>query len=797
MASQKKKEKRASKNAKKKVKFADQYKEQPEPTNNDANHTNDANDTKAKSHGSESNHKSPMASGETDDDDVISIEDSSSSEEDFDEVSNREEFLAQGARQDGMHIQNGVRNLPPEATVYLQECSFVYRHAWLMYEKKDDNEYFNIARNCLLGNIRTVNRRLHALNFDKQYVDEWRSSVTDYKRPPNVRTDKENYVNSFKMNSGLIDTIALIKKEYDSFFDMIPGSKARRKLAKDITITIYAQKSIVYDMGLTYKSIILPEIADKVFFIMQEGLTAVDKDLKSKIIAWLEGDDRDPTAFQRDLIRQVPGILDTLFDRLQGKKPIDKQMKQLEKIQHALEKSNTSMSFEETDHQLGIEKLRELTKALGKSSAKAFRDKLESLKWDYTVYLDAQGWKCIIDDTPALKLKTQRQEEKLLEARPKKKLVEYKVPVNSELDKEKHPLPNREENIREDGDEDRSDNDSDGVGGSQPTSEQDEDDDDDRESGGDAAVGAEEDDNDDIDSDGDAAMGTEEDDDSRESDEDIEMSERGGEDEFSTKSHKARAKNPMGNGDPESDPKSKTSENMAFSKRRVRGPLNPDNRATPFGYIVGGRPIGLFSSRFVVNVGTFDQPVHRIIPGTEFGRNAGPELVKKWPLPMPKLAQDAADRHPADVLDLVDYVEGEPHAKRRPITYYCVWWKGKGSKKKELLWLSRADLISVCGKSWLDKKTQDAFDENGGAKKESRHDIVEGDWRWNTQILADCKARGLHPDTRKPLHESQREDMPWLFLGAGTDAERGRKVKVEPDEESTAHIGVKSKRYKK
>ncbi|KAM0714189.1 hypothetical protein Q7P37_009238 [Cladosporium fusiforme] len=479
MASQKKKEKQASKNAKKKVKSADKSREQPEPTQsdandaNDANNANDANDANdahnanAKNHGSGSNYKPPEARGETDDDDVISIGDSSSSEEDLDEVSRREEFLAQ------------------EAAEYLQECSFIYRHAWMMHDHDNDEYYFDIARNDLLGNIKSVNAKLHTLKFDKQYVEEWKSSITDYKRLQNVRTDKENYVNSFKMNTGLIDTIALIKKEYDSFFDMIPWSKARKQLAKNITTTIYAQKSIVYDMGLTYKSIILPDIADKVFFIIQEGLAAVDKGLKSKIIAWLEGDDRDPTAVQRALIRQVPRILDTLFGKLQGKEPIDRQMKQLEKVQDALVKSNTSMSFEETDHQLGIEELRKMARALGKTTDKTFRDKLEGLKWDYIIYLDAQGWRCLIDDTPALRLKSKTQEKKLLEAHPKRKLIEYHVPVDPELDKEKHPLEEKQNDEEEDGDEDEdeSSNDSDSTDDSHATDEQGED----RESVGDAA----------------------------------------------------------------------------------------------------------------------------------------------------------------------------------------------------------------------------------------------------------------------------------------------------------------------
>ena len=41
-----------------------------------------------------------------------------------------------------------------------------------------------------------------------------------------------------------------------------------------------------------------------------------------------------------------------------------------------------------------------------------------------------------MDETPALKLKTKKHEAKLLSERPKKKLIEYRVLVEVELDKQ-------------------------------------------------------------------------------------------------------------------------------------------------------------------------------------------------------------------------------------------------------------------------------------------------------------------------------------------------------------------------
>ena len=39
-----------------------------------------------------------------------------------------------------------------------------------------------------------------------------------------------------------------------------------------------------------------------------------------------------------------------------------------------------------------------------------------------------------MDETPVLKLKTKKHEAKLLSERPKKKLIEYRIPVDIELD---------------------------------------------------------------------------------------------------------------------------------------------------------------------------------------------------------------------------------------------------------------------------------------------------------------------------------------------------------------------------
>lgn len=64
-----------------------------------------------------------------------------------------------------------------------------------------------------------------------------------------------------------------------------------------------------------------------------------------------------------------------------------------------------------------------------------------------------------MDETLALKLKTKKHEAKLLSERPKKKLIEYRVPVEVELD-EQIAVPEADEadgNIDVDGKDDKDD----------------------------------------------------------------------------------------------------------------------------------------------------------------------------------------------------------------------------------------------------------------------------------------------------------------------------------------------------
>jgi hypothetical protein len=165
------------------------------------------------------------------------------------------------------------------------------------------------------------------------------------------------------------------------------------------------------------------------------------------------------------------------------------------------------------------------------------------------------------------------------------------------------------------------------------------------------------------------------------------------------------------------------------------------------------------------------------------------------PLPVPELPSKAKDRHPSDVISVLSVVEGEPRAKGRPITYYSILWKDEDSAP---LWLSRSDLISVCGKAWLDKKTQEVVDEQNRVSKNSRSGILEEAWRMDLEYLADMKSKGLHPDTQKPLRDSDRKTMPWLFQTRTAGGKSSRSVageRMDTDEESTNHIKLGGRRF--
>lgn len=196
-----------------------------------------------------------------------------------------------------------------------------------------------------------------------------------------------------------------------------------------------------------------------------------------------------------------------------------------------------------------------------------------------------------------------------------------------------------------------------------------------------------------------------------------------------------------------------------FRKTFIPGPIKVESRTTTKSYLIGGRLAGGCSSRHIVNIGTFANPVHAVLRGYEFGgRNTGPSLVRKYPLPSPNLPSKAEDRHASDVLCLYDMVEAAPPATgdRKPVTCYCIQWKTPDS---EPLWLSRGELISVTGKAWLDNKNRKTSEPSG-------HEQVYAVWQHNLEFIAAMKSGGLNPDTMEPLSSSDSA-MPWVFKSTG------------------------------
>jgi hypothetical protein len=202
------------------------------------------------------------------------------------------------------------------------------------------------------------------------------------------------------------------------------------------------------------------------------------------------------------------------------------------------------------------------------------------------------------------------------------------------------------------------------------------------------------------------------------------------------------------------DPSVTTGAPPTFKNCTMPGPVGADSQKTELGWIVGGRKFGGHSSRHVVNVGTTKNPVFKVIDGPTFGRRLGPSLVEKYPLPTPKLPYDSTERIASDIKRVCHVAVSAPCANsdRRPVTYYCIKWKSETQD----YWLSRSELISFVGKAWLDRKDR-------SSNMPSRHDQMEHAMENNLRCLQHCKENNLHPDTGKPLLESDRNDTPWLF----------------------------------
>lgn len=221
-----------------------------------------------------------------------------------------------------------------------------------------------------------------------------------------------------------------------------------------------------------------------------------------------------------------------------------------------------------------------------------------------------------------------------------------------------------------------------------------------------------------------------------------------------------------------------------FVKRTVSGPII-NNRITELGEVVGSRKVGIVGSCHIVNVGTRETPVHRCFPGGDFGRGVGEQFVKHFELPSAKDLKEKRAIH-LDTLDSVVQLE-TLSTKRAPITYVQVTWKKDASKLEasRTEWLTRSELHSVCGKIWADRKIS----------------ILIDDWRSNLAYLAETKQKALHPDTGKPLQESDRDEMPWLSpsLFVLTNPDKKQAVKADPQatpqQDSVEHNQVKRNRF--
>lgn len=78
-------------------------------------------------------------------------------------------------------------------------------------------------------------------------------------------------------------------------------------------------------------------------------------------------------------------------------------------------------------------------------------------------------------------------------------------------------------------------------------------------------------------------------------------------------------------------------------------------------------------------------------------------------------------------------------------------------------WLSRTELEQFVGKNYW----------------EIQEKVMMAKYMKRKVVFAQLKSRNLHPDTKKPLVDQDRQDMPWLF----PDAERAIPQQPDPTQE--------------
>ncbi|KJX96016.1 hypothetical protein TI39_contig846g00002 [Zymoseptoria brevis] len=171
----------------------------------------------------------------------------------------------------------------------------------------------------------------------------------------------------------------------------------------------------------------------------------------------------------------------------------------------------------------------------------------------------------------------------------------------------------------------------------------------------------------------------------------------------------------------------------------IGGPIFGSDGVTHVGKVVSVQKVGM-GYRCIVNIGTLDTPIYKFIAGGELGRGTASELALKFP----HSGMDVRGQKAAHIEKLLAIVQADSISNlRAPITKFLVKWRPEAAIPK-LVWITRSDLMGICGKSWT----------------ETRRQKLLTIWRRNLSHLDQMREAGLHPVTGKPLTEDIRNTMP-------------------------------------
>ncbi|KAM0715416.1 hypothetical protein Q7P37_008914 [Cladosporium fusiforme] len=604
--------------------------------------------------------------------------------------SRRDRILDRGA--DNLQysrVENGVKEIPIEAANIIQKASHVYRQAW--YKGKAE---------VLVRTLHNANAALFQIPIDQDFI----TAHTKFGKRTGKK-EREYFINSFKMNDGLIDVIIQIAHDLDEWHKMSKGPEQTKK-AHGILMTIFGQRRTIYEMGLTFKSIIEPDLMEDVAKVLNMGMPLTSTNVKEELKLWLEGDDRAPTCVQQHSATKAPAIINDIFQQLEKKQPVQQGVKELQAIQESLTASNKSMNFRESDHALGLEMVSQSVRKLAKVADHSYHSSLQEMKLRYAILLAQQGWR-FMDEIPSFQFAADAQ-QRLNDARSQSMITGY-TPVDAEADSQQ-------------GEPDIASTSSNATSQQEPgptNTEQAQ-----QENRPDAA----------------RAQRVHE-------PEAVHAEQTAQQQQQQQQRQSTQQNTATQNG----------SEPTGFSNCSF-GSMDCD-RTTELGYIVGGRHAGGEGrSRQIINIGTFKNPVYRVVWGGCFGRKNN--LVEKFPLPYPDFPREARNRKSEDIIkvDKVVQLDWVKETKRQPVTYYRIIWKVADS---EPMWLTRSDLISFKGKKWLEDPVMDVI-ENGTMVKKSRHDKLMACWKSDLRYVEISKSKGLNPSTGQPLGEDDEKEMPWL-----------------------------------